>query len=325
MRILIFFVFLSFSSNIISIKAEGIFGDILGNALNEMGEQLENAQSNDSSGNFNADGSINLEQVFENSKNTEVQWSPHTWISVGAPKHCPNWYSAYFEERQDAKKRYPTESRWYFDCHQYYPDAKKPFIDYEALCETLGPEDCAVAKQYRKIGKERDKAFLEYSSALVKIAEAIGLKENASDLTATIEYLKSEGIEGTREYDEGIEVAWVETQNLADEILNTLGKGYVPSDTETKLLQQAVKLSNSAVLSWSRATKERDNLKKMNSTGSLLSSFSITVFDDSGFKDLAKRIENQLIEYENTVSLNTGKDLDLDDANLDDELDNFEF
>ena len=41
--------------------------------------------------------------------------------------------------------------------------------------------------------------------------------------------------------------------------------------------------------------------------------------------DLAKRIENQLIEYENTVSLNTGKDLDLDDANLDDELDNFEF
>ena len=321
MRILIFFIFLSLGSNIISIKAEGIFGDILGNALDEMGKQLENAQSNDSSGNFNADGSINLGQALENSKNTEVQWSPHTWISVGAPKHCPNWFSAYFEERQDAKKRYPTESRWYFECHQYYPDAKKPFIDYEAQCEILGPEDCAAAKQYRKIGKERDKAFLEYSSALVKIAEAIGLKENASNLRATIEFLKSEGIEGSREYDEGFEVAWVETLNLADEIVNTLGEAYVPSDSETKLLQQAVKLSNSAVLSWSRATKERDKLEKMGGLGSILSSFSLV----EGFPDLARKVEEALIEYENTVFLNTGKDLDLEDANLDDELDSFEF
>ena len=328
MRKIVFAIIFSFSLCTIPIKAEGIFGDlesVLGNALNEMDKQLKNAESNDTSGNFNADGSINFEQAFDNAKNTEVQWSPHTWISVGAPKHCPNWYSAYINERQEAVKIYKVEARWYFDCGEFYPDAEKPYVDYKEQCKIIGQEACAAAEQYRKVGRERNQAILEYSSALVKIAEAIGLRENASGLRATIEYLKSEGIEGTREFDEGFEVAWVETLNLADDVSNALGDGYIPSDSESKLLQQAVKLKNSAVISWTNATKERDNLKKMKGMGSLLSYMSITPFDDSGFKGLAKRIENQLIEYENTVSLNTGKDLDLEDANLDEELDSLEF
>ena len=319
---------LSFAS--LPSKAEGIFGDLenmLGDALEEMNKEMKKMQENDNSGNFNSDGSINFEQAFENAANQEVEWSPYTRKSVNAPMRCPNWYSADMMERQEARERYTQgynsgEMMWWNDCGEFYPDAKKPYIDPVEQCKMMGPELCAKRDQLQKFNKIRNDAILDYSLSLVKIAEAIGLKENAAGLRATIEFLKSEGLEGTTEYEDRFDIAFTEAKILAQDIGNKIQEGYIPTESEIVLLQQAIKLKNEAALKWINAVKEREKLKKMDGALGFLVSLG---GDDFAFKGLAEDVEIQLSAYEKTVSQNTGKNLGNDDANLDKALDEVEF
>ena len=313
-------------------KANDIFGDltnVLGNALEEMDKEMKNMQDTDNSGNFNSDGSINFEQAFENAANQEVEWSPYTRKSVNAPGRCPNWYSADMLERKEARERYTQgfnfgEMMWWNECGEFYPDAKKPYIDRAKECETLGPRMCAVRDQYQEFNKITKEAALDYKLALVNIAEAIGLKENAAGLRATIEFLKSEGLEGTTEYENRFDIASKEAVILVQDIGNKFQEGYIPTESEIALLQQAIQLKNEAALKWINAVKEREKLKKMGGTGSWLTMLSYG-FDDAGFQSLAIKVERQLSAYEKTVSQNTGKDLNNDDANLYKALDELEF
>ena len=324
MRLSIFLVITLFFS--LHSKANDLFGgleDMLGGALKEMETGLNDMQNTDNSGNFNSDGSINFEQALENAMNEEVEWSPYTRKNVNAPMRCPNWYSADMLERQEAKERYSIEMMWWNDCGEFYPDAEKPYVDLEQQCQIMGPEMCAARDQYIEFNKMRNEATLEYSLAVVKVAEAIGLKENAAGLRATLEFLNSEGIEGTTEYEKGFAIAYTQTLSLIDEISNKVDQGYIPSDSEVVLLQEAIQLKNKAGTKWVDAVKERDKLKKMGGIGNILT-FDAG-FDDFAFWGMANNVEIIMSKYEKTVSQNTGKNLNIDDTNLDKELDELEF
>ena len=288
-----------------------------------MEKGLNDMQNTDNSGNFNSDGSINFEQALENSMNEEIEWSPYTRKNVNAPMRCPNWYSADMLERQEAKERYKIEMMWWNDCGEFYPDAEKPYVDLKQQCQIMGPEMCAARDQYLKFNKMRNDATLEYSLAVVKVAEAIGLKENAAGLRATLEFLNSEGIEGTTEYEKGFAIAYTQTLSLIDDISNKVDQGYVPSESEIVLLQEAIQLKNKAGVRWVDAVKERDKIRKMGGIGSFLT-FDAG-FDDVAFWGMAKNVEIIISKYEKTVSQSTGKDLNIDDTNLDKELNELEF
>jgi len=324
-----FFICLIFSFFTLPAKSNDIFGDamnVLGNAMGEMNKEMKKMQENDNSGNFNSDGSINFEQAFENAANQEVEWSPYTRKSVNAPTHCPNWYSADMMERQEARERYKdVELVWWKECEKFYPDAEKPYVDYAKQCEMMGPEMCATRDKYRKFNNLANEAVLDYNLALVKIAEAIGLKENAAGLRATIEFLKSEGLEGTTEYENRFDIAFTEAEILVQDIGKKIQEGYIPTESEIVLLQQAIQLKNEAALKWINAVKEREKLKKIEGFGNYLSMLSYVALDDFAFKGRVIEVERQLSTYEKTVSQNTGKDLNNEDANLDEALDELEF
>lgn len=323
-----FLIFLVLSFYSLPSKANDLFGNLenmLGNAIEEMDKEMKKMQETDSSGNFNSDGSINFEQAFENAANQEVEWSPYTRKSVNAPMRCPNWYSADMMERQEAQDRYNLEMMWWNDCGEFYPDAKKPYVDLAKQCEIMGPEMCAARDQYRKFNNLANEAVLDYNLALVKIAEAIGLKENAAGLRATIEFLKSEGLEGTTEYEDRFDIAFTEAEILVQDIGKKIQEGYIPTESEIVVLQQAIQLKNEAALKWINAVKEREKLKNMEGFGNVLSMLSYIALDDLAFKGLAIKVERQLSTYEKTISQNTGKDLNNEDANLDEALDELEF
>jgi len=323
-KILIFFtIFFLYQ---FTAKSDGLFD--MNALMDQMNKGLSEAQQNDNQGNFNADGTINFENAFENATNAEPVRSEYSMKSVGAPAYCPHWNSALITERMDAQERYPTEQFWAQECHKFYPDVDPPKVDIESLCSIM-PQECEPAKQWLKYDELRREALLDYSKSIVKIAEAIGLKENAAGLQATLEYFDGERIAGSREYNDKFGVAWTETVVLIDEINKRIESGYIPSASEVALLEEAVKLKNQAALKWIQQSKELAKLQNMNSGSLLVALGNLNVMTGDKMNGelpvKSAQLEIKLKEYQDTVSKNSGTSLNLEDVNLEKEMQDIEF
>jgi len=296
----------------------------IGNLVDALNEGLKEAQQGDQNGNFNSDGSINFNQALENAQNEDVQWSEYTRKSVGAPMYCPNIDSPMLQERMEAKEKYGTYSEWYSRCGEFYPDALRPKPDVDGICKFF-PSECDAAKQYVVFEKLKLESERQFQLAVVNIAEAIGLKANAADLRATLSYLDGEGLQGTREYEEGLAIAFVQTISLIDDIEKVIQKGYIPSASEIELIDQAVKLKNEAGLNWAKAVKEREKLKNMSNTMIGFTQQFAQPFDDAVFGQAVIKIDQQIKIYETTISKSTDADMKFEDVNLEKEISNLEF
>ena len=303
-----------FSSDLLS---GGLFGDLI-EEMNEVAADLDNQMNSETGANSDYN-----DQNYE-----QVEYSIHTRQSVGAPVRCPNWDSAQMLERNDARERYPFYQRWHRECSQYYPDAKPvPEQTYEECASMFGEELCQAREQLTKLQKMKEKSQIDYLTAVVKIAEAIGLKENAAGLRATLEFLDSEGLEGTREYEERFGIAFTQTIALVDEMEQKIAQGVTPPTAqEVVLIEEAAQLKNQAGIKWAQAVKEREKLIQQGGLVGLaetsLNPFGIT---DFMFWGMANRVDETLVAYNNTVSKNIGKDLDIEDGNYEEEFDSMVF
>ena len=293
----------------------GLFGDIL-KEMNEVAADLDSQMKSNSGTNSDVNN-----QSYE-----QIEYSTNTRQSVGAPVRCPNWNSAQMLERNDARERYPFYQSWHRECSKYYPDAEPvPEQTYEECVSMFGDDLCQTREQLTKLQKMKEKSQIDYLTAVVKIAEAIGLKENAAGLRATLEFLDSEGLEGTREYEDRFEIAFTQTIALVDEMEQKIAQGVTPPTAqEVALIEEAARLKNDAGIKWAQAVKERDRLIQQGGlAGSVESMFGgITDFE---FFGMANRVDNTLVAYNNTVSKNIGKDLDIEDGNYEKEFDSMVF
>ena len=293
----------------------GLFGDIL-KEMNEVAADLDSQMKSNSGTNSDVNN-----QSYE-----QIEYSTNTRQSVGAPVRCPNWNSAQMLERNDARERYPFYQSWHRECSKYYPDAEPvPEQTYEECVSMFGDDLCQTREQLTKLQKMKEKSQIDYLTAVVKIAEAIGLKENAAGLRATLEFLDSEGLEGTREYEDRFEIAFTQTIALVDEMEQKIAQGVTPPTAqEVALIEEAARLKNDAGIKWAQAVKERDKLIQQGGlAGAVESTFG--GIDDFQFFGMANRVDETLVAYNNTVSKNIGKDLDIEDGNYEEEFDSMVF
>ena len=291
--------------------------DIFGDMLKELNKVAE-------------DMNTQIETNNKNSGITNSEWQRYvpgndTRISVGAPMRCPNWDSPQFIEHEEARKKYRVYERWFKDCSSYYPNARPvPETTFEQCLSMFNQEICSAREQLRQLRALREEAIIDYFASIANIAEAIGLKENAAGLRATLEYLDSEGLQGTKEYEEGFEIAYGQTVDLIGDIKNTLSNDYVPSSNEILLIESAAKLKNTAGMKWVNTVKERDKLIQQGGLAGSIESFTAGI-DDFAFAGLARDVDITLNEYNNTISKNTGNVLDINDAEYEKEFASMEF
>ena len=324
---LLFYLLFSFLLNFTSSFAFDL--NALNNALDQMSDELNNMDNNQI--NNDNGGAFNLNQALENASNQEVQWSTHTKKSVGAPNWCPNWNSAQLMERQEARehRNYGGDyARWYYECGKFYPDAERPKFNIEEACQIWGPENCSIMKQYREYDIYRSTILSKWDFSLVLIAEAIGLKENASGLRATLEFLESASFENAEEYLGYVEKAHAQAIVLQEQIFEKLDSGYIPSGDETRLLQEAKIYQNKYALEWVNVKREKAKYMQAvaqnnNSIWSLLG--NLQFMDEVKAESQIATFDKKILEYENTISKSTGKDLNLEDVNIQKEIDSTEF
>ncbi|MDA9605257.1 hypothetical protein N9S46_00750 [Alphaproteobacteria bacterium] len=332
-RFLFIFKFLFFIS--INLNA-GLFDDV-NKALNQVTENLSNeTKTNKNTNSVNdtepakdlpSSGDILFfDPSVNGSYNPDTQrWYDYSLLTKKtqkAPRNCYNFNSTKIMERKKAKENFPNYMRWYRDCGEYYPDALIPKRNWEAECAQMGQETCQTAMQLEKIQKLLDQSYLNYSYAIAMIADAIGLKEEAEDLFALLAYIEDPFVKETRSYHDATSIVWINTIDLSEKIFEKMNSGYIPSDQEIILLQQADAIRIQAHNDQMLALKEAKKLQTMGDLGALLGSF-ISTWDSQ--KVLYKRIDKELEKYESAVSKSSGKDLRLEQVNLEEEIDSIDF
>ena len=116
-----------------------------------------------------------------------------------------------------------------------------------------------------------------------------------------------------------------QTIALVDEMEQKIAQGVTPPTAqEVVLIEEAARLKNDAGIKWAQAVKERDKLIQQGGlAGSVESMFG--GIDDFQFFGMANRVDETLVAYNNTVSKNIGKDLDIEDGNYEEEFDSMVF